>query len=249
MIGIIGGSGFYNFIEDPEEVKIDTPFGNVTFEFGKIGGKDIYFIPRHGKTHSILPSKINYRANIHAAFELSIEKIIATNAVGSLRKNIAPGMFTVPDQIIDFTHGRNSTFFDGGDYAVTTRTGKELSGVVHTDVTQPFDEKVRAKLLKSCNQANEKVVDGGTIVVTNGPRFETPAEIKAYAILGCDFAGMTSAPEAFLAKEVEIPYATLAIITNLAAGLQKEVSHEEVAELFRERIDALKKVLRIAISS
>ncbi|MHA2248725.1 MAG: MTAP family purine nucleoside phosphorylase [Candidatus Kariarchaeaceae archaeon] len=249
MIGIIGGSGFYNFLDESEKVEVQTPFGQVEFEIGKVNETEVYFIPRHGKQHSILPSRINYRANIHAAFELGMEKIVATNAVGSINQDYKPGMFAIPDQIIDFTHGRESTFFDGGKYSIVTRSGKTLSGVVHTDVSEPFDIKVRNDLLNACKLADEEVIERGTIVVANGPRFETPAEIKAFGILGGDFAGMTSSPEAFLAKELEIPYATLAVITNFAAGLQKEVTHEEVTILFNQRIDALKNVMRILISN
>ena len=212
-------------------------------------GKKVYFIPRHGKNHSILPSNINYRANIFAAHKLNLAKIIATNAVGSLQLEIPPGSFAIPDQIIDFTSDRKTTFFDGGELTVSTRTGKTLTGVVHTDVTNPFNKIVREEIIHSSSPTNEEIIPKGTIVVCNGPRFETPAEIKAYSILGGDFVGMTTAPEAFLAKELEIPYATIAVVTNFAAGLQESISHEEVGELFTKRIDALKNIVRRVISN
>jgi 5'-methylthioadenosine phosphorylase len=248
MLGIIGGSGFYNFLDNPEVISVETPFGEIEFEQGVINEKKVFFIPRHGKAHSILPSQINYRANIFAANKLNITMIIATNAVGSVRQEVPPGTFALPDQILDFTYARSATFFDDPSFSVTTHSGKQLSGVVHTDVSEPFDLKVRKELLDACQRANEEVKDGGTLVVTNGPRFETPAEINAFSVLGGDFVGMTSAPEAFLAKELEIPYATLAVVTNYAAGLQKEITHEEVAELFGKRIDALKNIIRLVIS-
>ncbi|MHA2090339.1 MAG: MTAP family purine nucleoside phosphorylase [Candidatus Kariarchaeaceae archaeon] len=248
MLGIIGGSGFYNFLENPQGISVETPFGEVEFEKGVINEKPVFFIPRHGKSHSILPSQINYRANIFAANKLNITKIVATNAVGSVHQDVPPGTFAIPDQILDFTSARFTTFFDEPTFSVITQSGKKLSGVVHTDVSDPFDLKVRNDLLDACQRANEEIMEGGTLVVTNGPRFETPAEIQAFSILGGDFVGMTSAPEAFLAKELEIPYATIAVVTNYAAGLQKEITHEEVAELFSKRIDALKNLIRLVIS-
>jgi len=247
MIGIIGGSGFYDFLENNEKIDVTTPFGEVTLEKGNIEGIKCFFIPRHGKSHSILPSNINYRANIYAAHKLNLEYVVATNAVGSLRDNIPIGTFAVPNQILDLTSGRHSTFFDGSDFKVTTRNNHHLSGVVHKDMSEPYANTVRNRLISACQKLSENVFDGGTMVVLNGPRFETPAEINAYRILGADFAGMTSAPEAFLARELEVPYATLAVVTNMAAGMQKEVTHEEVSELFAKRIDSLKLVLQSAI--
>ena len=119
------------------------------FEIGTKEEKEVCFIPRHGRSHDIMPSKINYKANIYGAFKLGADFILATNAVGSLDMNINPGTIAVPDQIIDFTHGRASTFFDGSDFGLTTRSGNELNGVVHTDVTQPFDQSIRAKILET----------------------------------------------------------------------------------------------------
>ncbi|MHA2275553.1 MAG: MTAP family purine nucleoside phosphorylase, partial [Candidatus Kariarchaeaceae archaeon] len=208
MIGIIGGSGFYNFTENMEMKTIDTPFGSVTYEIGTIKGKTVFFIPRHGKKHSVAPNQINYRANIFAAHKLKAKAILATNAVGSIRGNIPPGTFVTPDDIMDFTSGRSYTFFDGNDLVVTTHTGKQLNGVVHVDVSDVFDPHLRQLIGKACSKLGKSIQDGGTIVITNGPRFESPAEIKAYGILGGDFVGMTSSPEVFLAKELEIPYST-----------------------------------------
>ena len=145
MIAIIGGSGFYDFIENSEERKIDTPFGEVKFDFGKVMDKDVIFIPRHGKKHSIAPSSINYRGNIYAAFKLGAECVITTNAVGSMRDNMIPGSLIIPDQILDFTSGRKNTFFDGSDFSVTSKKGEILKGVIHTDVTNPYDIELRKK--------------------------------------------------------------------------------------------------------
>lgn len=249
MYGIIGGSGLYQFIDNPEKEKVATPFGDVIVDIGNVEGEKIVFIPRHGSGHSIPPSQINYRANIFAAHKLGIEKIFATNAVGSLNLEYIPGSFAVPDQILDFTSGRADTFFDGSQFEITTLKGNKLSGVVHTDMTHPFDQKVRGEIIAACEEYNENVIQGGTIAVVNGPRYETPAEIKSYSILGASFAGMTSAPEAFLAKEIELPYATMAVVTNFAAGLQSTISHDEVDKLFKEKINRVKSILTSLILS
>jgi len=242
MIGIIGGSGFYEFLENPEIKDINTPFGKARVQLGQIGDVAVGFIARHGIGHSLPPSKINYRANIYAAHHLKMEKILASNAVGSLRVKYKPNQFAVPDQIIDFTSSRKDTFFDGSDFSVTTRKDRLLKGVVHTDVTEPYDNSVRNDLIVATKEIIGNVIETGTMVVVNGPRYESPGEIKAYGILGADFAGMTSSPEAFLAKELDIPYATLVVITNFAAGLQKTISHDEVDEAFKRKIVNVKKI-------
>ncbi|OLS28318.1 MAG: putative 6-oxopurine nucleoside phosphorylase [Candidatus Heimdallarchaeota archaeon LC_2] len=247
MICVIGGSGFYNFLEDVENKIIETPFGEVSVEVGKIQNKDVIFLPRHGKRHSIAPDQINYRANIFTAHLLKTEMIFATNAVGSIRQSISPGSFVTPDHIIDLTHGRKSTFFDGTGLSLTTIKGKKLSGVVHVDVSDLFDLKLRNLIKQSGLKLGMKILEQGTLVVTNGPRFESPAEIKAYGLWGGDFVGMTSAPEAFLAKELGIPYATLAVITNYAAGLQSNVTADEVFELFKSKINDVKSIIKKAI--
>lgn len=249
MIGIIGGSGFYSFLNNPVEKRVDTPFGETTVYSGQVGNKEVIFIPRHGSGHSILPSEINYRANIWAAHSLNVRKIYATNAVGTSNTNLQPGALVVLDQIIDMTYGRASTFFTGDEFSITTQLGNKLSGIVHTDVSEPFDANICQELVAACKYFDQNPVNGGTIAVFNGPRYETPAEIKAFTILGAHFFGMTSAPEAFLAKEIELPYATLAVVTNYAAGLQSQVTHDEVGELFEKRITDVKKILNYAIQN
>ncbi|MHA2029779.1 MAG: MTAP family purine nucleoside phosphorylase [Candidatus Kariarchaeaceae archaeon] len=249
MIGIIGGSGFYTFIENPTEEIINTPFGNSTVYIGEVGNKEVLFIPRHGSGHSILPSRINYRANIYAAHKKKVVKIYATNAVGTSNTDIQPGTFVILDQIIDVTYGRDFTFFTGDKFSITTRSGKQLSGIVHTDVSESFNNKIRQELIDACTHFNQNPVDGGTIAVFNGPRYETPAEIHAYTIMGAKYFGMTTAPEAFLAKEIEMPYATLAVVTNYAAGFQSSVTHDEVGELFENRITDVKRILNHAIQN
>ena len=244
MIGIIGGSGFYEFLDNMEPKTVTTPFGDVDVEIGSIDDKKACFIPRHGKKHSILPQDINYRANIYAAHLLGVTKIYATNAMGSMNKKVPPGSLAIPDQILDVTHGRKSTFFDDPNFKIDTIKGRTLQGVVHTDVSHPFDQMAAKNIKDVCISMGQEVIDSGTVVVVNGPRYETPAEIKAYRILGADYAGMTSSPEAFLAKEIDIPYATLVVITNFAAGMQSSVSHSEVEELFNQRISVIHQVFK-----
>jgi len=249
MIVIIGGSGFYDFMDDASSTVLQTPFGEVQYDAGKIGGQSVAFIPRHGKGHTLPPSSINYRANIFAAHILKAEAILTTNAVGSMQSTLGPGTLAIPTQILDFTRGRVSTFFDGSEFAVTTNSGNHLSGVVHTDVSQPYHETVRQQLIQAAKSLDLEFHDGGVMAVYNGPRYETAAEVQAAKLLGADFAGMTSAPEAFLARELELPYATIAVITNYAAGLQSQVSHQEVEEIFGQKIETIKSLFRSVITT
>lgn len=248
-IGLIGGSGIYTFIEDPKKVDIPTPFGSVSFEVGNVGDHTVYFIPRHGKSHSIPPNKINYRANIFAAHLSKLEMVLATNAVGSMKENIKIGDFVILDQVLDKTNGRPMSFFEGQELKVKLNTGEQLEGVVHTDVSNPFCHSVRQRLISSCKKLKQRFHDHGTIVVTNGPRFETPAEINAYRILGASVVGMTTAPEVFLANEVRLPYASLAIVSNYAAGMQDAVSASEVFDLFNKRLENIKHVILASITN
>ncbi len=240
-IGIIGGSGFYSFGEG-DRIRQNTPFG-VSGEIISVDhetGDKIYFLARHGKGHTVPPHRINYRANIYALYILGVKNIIATNAVGTTRENIAPGTFAVPDQIIDFTSNRDHTFFLG-DSDVTAP--QEFKRVVHTDVSEPFSQPLRNHIIETLKNLGEKFVDHGTIAVSNGPRFETAAEVKMLRLLGADFLGMTSAPEAFLAKELGLEYATIGVVTNFGAGMQQHVTHEEVIEIFNQKMQVLQNIV------
>ncbi len=245
-IGIIGGSGFYKLGEG-ESKRHDTPFG-MSGEIVEIKEpefkKPVYFLARHGRDHSVPPHAINYRANIYALHALGVKYVVATNAVGSTQNHIKPGMFGIPDQIIDFTSGRKNTFFTGtADPTVPI----DYQRVVHTDVSEPFSLKVRECIRQTLEEMEEVFVGHGTIAVANGPRFETPAEVKMLRMLGADFLGMTSSPEAFLAKELGIEYATIAVVTNYGAGMQHSVTHEEVVEMFQEKIRTLQEVVNQTI--
>ncbi len=243
-IGIIGGSGFYNLSE--EEIVVPTQFGDVNVTVLKKDHTQIFFISRHQKGHKVPPHKINYHANMLAFYELGIDAILATNAVGSLFSEIPPGTIVIPHDVLDLTKTRRYTFFDG-QFKIMIGS-EEKQGVVHTDVSQVFDPILRESLIKVAKSISDSVVHRGILAVMEGPRFETPSEIIALRQLGATLVGMTSSPEVFLAKELEIPYATVAFVTNFAAGLQSEITHEEVVELFNKISNNVKNlVIRAAL--
>jgi 5'-methylthioadenosine phosphorylase len=214
---IIGGSGFYAVpgCTLVEKRPVSTKYGDVTlFLYKNKDGMEFVFLPRHGEGHTSPPHMINYRANIVALKQAGVESIIAVASVGSLRAHIRPGDFVLLDQFIDFTRGRPSTFFDEGE-------------VVHVDMTEPFCAGLR-KCILAAKPAGQKVHEKGTYVCAEGPRFETAAEIRAYAAMGGDVVGMTLVPVVVLAREMGLCYVGIAVVTNYAAGISKKVSHEEV---------------------
>ncbi len=221
-IAFIGGTGVYGqYITGQQEKKISTRYGEVTLRFGQHRQQEIYFLARHGYRHSTPPHLVNYRANIAALKELGVDAVIATAAVGSLQEKMSPGDKVIIDQFIDFTKGRPSTFYDG-----------EGGEVVHTDFTEPYCPELRAALIRAGSNLKQPVIDGGCYLCTEGPRFETPAEIKMFARLGADVVGMTNVPEVVLAREAGLCYAVIALITNYAAGISPhKLSHEEVIEV------------------
>jgi 5'-methylthioadenosine phosphorylase len=243
-IGIIGGSGFYSMSQGKTE-QIKTPFGlsGKIVEL-KTDSNIIYFLARHGSNHSLAPHLINYRANIYTLHKLGVTDIIATNAVGSCTEEIKPGYLVLIDQIVDFTSNRDHTFYsDNSLIEKIEDLPEEFSGVKHTDVTNSFDQSLRIVLSELLSKSNVSFSLKGTIGVFNGPRYETAAEIKMCKILGIDVVGMTSAPEVFLANELGIRYAAIAVVTNYAAGLQEAVSHEEVVEMFNQKIEIVKNIV------
>lgn len=243
-VGIIGGSGFYEFfnLADKETIKIKTMFGEVSVEIGYIARKKVAFLARHGKSHAVPPHKVNYRANALAMFKLGVNYVIATNAVGSLREKLVPGSIVIPNQIIDFTKTRHYTFFDGS-FSIKMRSGVTKGGVVHTDVTEPYCEKLRKKIIRAAKIAGYNIYTSGVYVCTEGPRFETPAEINFFKIIGGDLVGMTASPEVFLFKELEICYASICVVTNYAAGMQRRITHEEVLDIFNKRKKAIAEII------
>ena len=216
-------------------LEVDTPYGQVTCQSGEYAGKMVAFIPRHGSSHSIPPHLINYRANLWALKKIGVRKILATTAVGSLDRQYKPGDFLFPDQFLDFTKSRAVTFYTGGE-----------RGVVHVDVTAPYCPELSRHIADSAAKLNLSSHSGGCYVCTEGPRFETPAEIKAYRQWGADVVGMTNLPECVLAREAEICYSTISMVTNFAAGISKEpLSHMEVVDCMNHNLESFKKIITI----
>jgi len=242
MIGIIGGSGLYNIdgIVLREKKEVSTPFGKPSgpYEIGEFSGADIIFLPRHGPGHTIPPHRINYRANIWGFKQIGAERIISVSASGGLRLRMKPGTITVLDQLIDMTSGREGTFFDG------------VNGVAHIDFTEPFCPELRKSLINAAGKKGIRIRKSGTYVCANGPRLETKAEIAMFAGFGADVVGMTAMPEAALAREAEICYAGVAIVTNYAAGItDKKLTATEVIEEMNKAAGQVRKLLKAALSS
>lgn len=232
---VIGGTGFYGhpLLEEQRELEVKTGYGTVRLLRGSYRGREIFFLARHGAGHSVPPHLVNYRANIAALRRLGAGAVIATAAAGSLRRTLAPGSRVVIDQFIDFTRSRPSTFFDGA-------AGK----VVHVDLTEPYCPAVRAAILRAGESLGERLVDGGCYLCTEGPRFETPAEIRMFAGWGADLVGMTNVPEVILAREAGLCYAALALVSNYAAGISPEpLTYEEVLETVDRDRTTLEKLL------
>jgi 5'-methylthioadenosine phosphorylase len=238
-IGIIGGTGVY----DPEWLQagrprtMTTPYGDVLVTEGEVGGRPVVFLNRHGPGHAVPPHRVNYRANLFALHTLGVRQVVATAAVGSLNPAVPPGHLLLADQFLDFTHGRVSTFFEGG-----------ADGVVHTDMTAPYCEGLRATLTEASRTLRLPLTNGGTYVTTEGPRFESAAEIRAFRILGGDVVGMTGVPEVVLARELGLCYATICLSTNFAAGLAGHpLTHREVVDLMTQHGEHLRALLTAAV--
>ncbi len=239
-IGVIGGTGLYDIegLADVEEVNLDTPFGKPsdTIVVGKLEGIGVAFLPRHGRGHRIIPTKLPSRANIYALKMLGVEHIIAINSVGSFKKEIKPGDLVIPDQLIDQTRGRISTFFGEGI-------------VAHIQFADPFCPVLRQVLFASAREARARVHPGGTYVVMEGPAFSTRAESNLHRSWGADVVGMTALPEAKLAREAEICYAIIACSTDYDAWHREEkpVSVEVILDTMRQNIDLSKRIIRLAV--
>lgn len=240
-IAIIGGTGVYdpNILENVRQDEVLTPYGLVSYRVGNFKGKSIAFIPRHGSKHSIAPHLINYQANIWAMKKIGVKMILATAAVGSLILELKLGDFVLVDQFIDFTKNRKNTFYEGGE-----------RGVVHVDLTNPYCSILREKLLLAAEHIGMAIHNYGTYVCTEGPRFETPAEIHMFSMLGGHVVGMTNVPEVILAREAEMCYATIAMVTNYAAGISSgSLTYGEVLQVMNANTENLKKLLMNAINS
>ena len=208
---IIGGSGLARLagLEQARRQVVRTPYGDPSgpLTHGRLDGIELVFLARHGYGHTIAPHEINYRANIWALHGAGVDGILSVATVGGIRQDYGPGALVLPDQLVDYTWGRRSTFFEGPDQPVT-----------HIDFTMPYDEAVRERIARAADNLGEPLALVGTYGCTQGPRLETAAEIRRLERDGCDLVGMTGMPEAALARELSVPYATLAVVANHAAG-------------------------------
>jgi 5'-methylthioadenosine phosphorylase len=232
-IGVIGGSGLYSFLTDAVEVPVSTPYGDPSdpLVLGEVGGRPVAFLPRHGRDHRYPPHRINYRANLWALRSVGVRQVLGPCAVGSLRADLGPGTFVVPDQFVDRTTARVQTYFD--------------EGATHISLADPYCPDGRATVLRTAGATDLAIVDGGVMVVIEGPRFSTRAESKWYAAQGWSLVNMTGHPEAVLARELGLCYTAVALVTDVDAGVDAEsaVDQEEVFRVFGENVERLRGLL------
>lgn len=233
-IGVFGGSGFYEFLENPQIIQMDTPYGPTSCEItiGTLHGKQVAFLPRHGKNHTIPPHLINYRANVWAFKQLGVKYVISPCAVGSLQERVAPGSFVIVDQYVDRTKARKDTFFDGPN-------------IVHTSSAEPYSKVLRELAIEAARKADVECHPNGTVVVIEGPRFSTRSESHWFRDQGWEVINMSQYPEVHLVKELDMQPCGIALVTDYDAGLPgiEPVTHEEVLRVMAENTDKLKKVL------
>ena len=238
MLAIIGGSGLYSLGEGFElqrQVARETPWGDTSADIllGRWHGVELAFLPRHGPGHKVPPHRVNYRANIWSLGQQGVSRIVAVNAVGGIGAELAPGTLALPEQVIDYSWGREHTYFDGTDGQVR-----------HVDFTRPYSEELRAIVVEAAAQENLPLVVSGVYGCSNGPRLETAAEIERMRRDGCSMVGMTAMPEAALARELEIEYAGIALVVNWAAGIEDgEISMDEILACLDEGMERVRGLL------
>lgn len=235
-VAVIGGSGFYEFLDDVEEVDVVTPYGDASgpVAVGRVGERQVAFLPRHGPGHRYPPHRIPYRANLWALRSLGVRQVLAPCAVGGLQPETQPGALVVPDQLVDRTTTRVQTFID--------------RGAAHAPFADPYCPHLRAALVEA---GGDDVVDGGTMVVIEGPRFSTRAESQSYAAAGWTVVNMTGHPEAVLARELGLCYATIALVTDVDAGVSREesVDQAQVFAIFEQHLERLKSTLATLVGT
>jgi len=234
-IGVFGGSGFYSFLDNVREVPVETPYGPPSgpVAVGEIEGRSVAFLPRHGPGHTLPPHKINYRANVWALKELGVTRVVGPCAAGSLKEEVRPGEFVVSDQLVDRTTGRVDTYYDG---PITT----------HIAFADPYCPELRQIAIETGREQGITMHERGTVVTIQGPRFSTRAESKWFQDAGWEVINMTQYPEAYLARELEMCYVNIALITDYDVGVPGKsaaVSHEEVLKVFSANNDKLKGLL------
>jgi 5'-methylthioadenosine phosphorylase len=234
-IAVIGGTGFEGLFKSAKSLRVKTLYGTAPVLFiGAVDSRKVAFLPRHGLNHSVPPHRINYKANIDALHKLGVERIITTNAVGAINRDFQPGDVVVPHDLIDFTKTRPTTFYD-------------KAPVTHIDMSQPYCPEIRELLIRTARGKGLQVRDKAVLVCTEGPRYETPAEIEMFRRLGADIVGMTSCPEATLARELEMCYATVCYVSNMAAGMQRRLSAFEVSKVSKKILPVIGEALTEAI--
>lgn len=245
-IGVFGGSGFYSLLEKGKEYEMKTPYGRPSDKIfiGEYEGKKIAFLPRHGKRHQYPPHKIPYRANLYAFKMLGVSSVIAPIAAGSLQAPIKPGDFVALDQFVNKTFGREDTFFEGSQ----TKNKFSSAKVVYVSSADPYCADLRKIAINSAKKLNIRIHLKGTVVVINGPRFASRAESQYYQRQGWDVINMTQYPECILAKELEMCYLGIALITDYDAGLKgqkdiKPVNTDEVIKVFQNNNERVKKLI------
>ena len=221
-LAIVGGTGLYDFpgLRNVQQHRVETPYGSASDAVlvGELGARSIAFLARHASGHSIPPHRINYRANVWALHHLGATRVLGINAVGGIRADMGPRTLVIPDQIIDYTHGRITSFCDS-----------DAAKVDHVDFTEPYSDGLRKNLAAAAQRAGIDVVNGGCYGATQGPRLETRAEIARMRRDGCDLVGMTGMPEAVLARELKLEYACLAVVANWAAGCPEGKAAPEIS--------------------
>ncbi|MEJ8566618.1 S-methyl-5'-thioinosine phosphorylase [Elongatibacter sediminis] len=235
-LALIGGTGLTELDENCAEIAIETPYGAPSAPIREVTDTPIrtVFLPRHGSPHVLPPHRVNYRANLWALREAGARHVLAVSAVGGIARECRPGVLVAPDQLIDYTWGREHTLSDSAD-----------DELVHVDFTYPYEGPLRDELLAAAEEQGIVLIDGGCIGVFQGPRLETAAEIERARRDGCDMAGMTSLPEASLARELGLDYAGIAVISNFGAGITGErLSEEDIAETLREPMERVRRLIR-----
>lgn len=237
-IGVFGGSGFYELLDNPREHRMNTPFGapSSPVMVGEIGGRSVAFLPRHGLSHQLPPHMINYRANVWAMKELGVTRIIGPNACGSLQPHVKPGDFVICDQFVDRTWGRKDTFYDG---PITT----------HVSSADPYCPTMRSVAIDVAGKLGITAHPTGTVVVIQGPRFSTRSESRWFAAQGWEVINMTQYPECYLARELEICYCNISLITDLDAGAEgaEPVTNDEVVRVFNQNNQKVKNLIHSMI--
>jgi len=234
-IGIISGHKIPDILKNPEKITVETSYGNIIVEISKLGKNDIFFINRHGPESNLPPHKVNYLGNLQAFASSNVECILSVSTVGSIKNNIRPGDFVIPHDFIDFTKSRPQTFYNDKR--------------VHVDMTNPYCPSLREILANSGKQIkNIKIHERGVYLATEGPRLETSSEIQFFSKYA-DIVGMTGVPEVVLARERRMCYAAICVVCNMAAGLQKKLTADEISKLYKEKQSVISKVLKTTIEA